>query len=440
MVSILSGGAASVSVADDWPQWRGPDLNGVSRAKRVPTTWSDTQNVRWRTALPCWSGATPIVAGEVVFVTSPAAAGAEGERGGTVVRGLSAGRGGGRSHPGGERLLLLCIDRKTGALRWERQIGTGNKLYGKQNMSSPSPVSDGRRVWALTGTGVLTAFDIEGKELWRRDLAQDYGAIELMWGYASSPLLHEGRLIVPVMQTGAAGSYLAAFDAATGKTVWKLDRKTDAENECPDAYTTPILASADGRVDVVVSGADWVTGHDPATGAERWRATGLNPEKKGNYRIVASPVFGAGLILAPTRVRPMLAIRAGGSGDVSATHVAWKYDKAGGPDVPTPTCDGKYFYLCDDKGLVTCIDPKNGERVWGPQRTASGTVSASPVIADGKLFVTNELGVTTVLATGAEPREIAVNDLKDEYTISTPAICDGEIFIRTSSALVCIGE
>jgi outer membrane protein assembly factor BamB len=222
----------------------------------------------------------------------------------------------------------------------------------------------------------------------------------------------------------------------TGKTLWRVERPTDAVTESPDAYTTPALLRVDKATEIVVSGADYVTGHDPATGKELWRAGGLNPERNPFYRIVASPVVSDGLVYVPTRVRPLLVLRAGGRGDVSKSHLAWATEN--GPDVPTPVTDGKYFYVVNDRGLMWCLDAKTGKEVYGQQRLKPGTYSASPVLADGKVYVTNEDGVTSVIKAGPQFEVLAENDL-GEYCLSSPAVSEGQLFIRTSNHLYCIG-
>ena len=173
---------------------------------------------------------------------------------------------------------------------------------------------------------------------------------------------------------------------------------------------------------------------------EIWRAGGLNPGRNPNFRIVASPVVADGMIYAPSRRRPLLALRAGGTGDVTRTHLAWQWDDRGGPDVPTPVCDGKFFYMVDDSGMATCLDAKSGKLVWGPERAASGTVDSSLVLADGKLYITNESGVTTVLAAGPQYKLLATNRLDDTYTLSSIAVAGKRLFLRTSTHLYCIGE
>jgi outer membrane protein assembly factor BamB len=423
---LLAG--ASVPAQENWPQWRGPDHNGVSTSTGLPVTWSESENIVWKAALPSWSGGSPVIWGDRVFVTSASKA-------------AEASAAPGR-HPGGEKLLLLCLSKKDGSVLWERELDGGNKLSRKQNDSSPSPVTDGERVWVMTGSGTLTALDLDGNPLWKRNIQEDYGPFGLQFGYASSPILYEGLLIVQVLHGFRHDdpSYLVAFDAATGKPVWREERWTDAIHECPDAYTTPTLSRVGDRLELVVSGGDYVTGHDPSSGKELWRAAGLNPGKSRVYRIIASPVAVDGMVYAPTRKKPLLALRAGGTGDVTTSHLAWKWDEQGGPDVPTPACDGKRFYMVDDRGLATCLDAKTGAVIWGPERVLEGIVSASPLLADDKLYATDEKGVTAVMSAGDEFKLLAKNDLKDEYTLSSMAVSGNRLFLRTSSHLYCIGE
>jgi outer membrane protein assembly factor BamB len=408
---ILTFLAAGAALGGNWPQWRGPAMNGVSDERGLPVKWTATENVAWKLALPGLSGSTPIVWGDRVFL----------------------------SVAEGDDLFLWCVDRAKGAPAWKKRLGGGNVKMRKHNMSSPSPVTDGKSVWVMTGTGVLKAFDFGGRELWARDLQKDYGEFGLNWGYASSPLLHEDALFIQVLHGMNTDdpSYVLRVEAKTGKTVWKVERPTDAVTESPDAYTTPALLRHGRAVEVVVTGGDYVTGHDPATGKELWRAGGLNPDRNPSYRIVASPVAVDGMVYAPTRVRPLLALRAGGRGDVTKTHLAWSYQN--GPDVPTPVADGKYFYVVNDRGVVYCLDAKTGREVYGQQRLRPGTYSASPVLADGRVYATSEDGVTSVFSAGPKFELLAENEL-GEYCLSSPALSDGQIFIRTSNHLYCIGK
>ncbi|HVH29709.1 MAG TPA: PQQ-binding-like beta-propeller repeat protein [Vicinamibacterales bacterium] len=408
VVSALGG---TPLAAEHWPQWRGPQLNGVSAETNLPIRWTKTENIAWKLALPAWSGSTPVVWGDRVFLN------------------VAEDR----------YLWLWAIDRARGTIVWKRLLGSGNRRMQKQNMSSPSPVTDGRHVWTMTGTGVIKAFDFEGKELWVRDIQKDYGAFGLQWGYGSSPLLFEDSLYVQVlhgMETDDP-SYVLRISKENGRTVWRVERPTKARRESPDAYTTPALLRYGANVEIVISGGDVVTGHDTNNGRELWRADGLNPDNDGSQRIVASPVIHGDLIFAPSRERPMLALKPGGRGDVSRSHVLWSF--MNGPDVPTPVTDGRYLYVVNDRGIMWCLDAKTGQQIYGRQRLRSATYSGSPVLADGKIYITDEDGVTSVVQAGPKFALVAENDL-GEYTLSSPAVSDGQIFIRTESFLYAIGQ
>ena len=407
-VSVLS---LSVVRAENWPQWRGPNLNGVSNEKNLPVKWSAEENVAWKVAMPGLSGSTPIIWRDRIFVSVAEA----------------------------DNLALWCIARNNGEVVWKQPLGAGNVKMRKHNMSSPSPVTDGRAVYVITGTGILKAFDFAGKELWTRDIQKEYGAFGLNWGYASSPLLFDDSLFVQVlhgMKTDEP-SYVMRIDKKNGKTLWKVDRPTNAIRESPDSYTTPALLRYGKTTEIVITGGDCVTGHDPANGKELWRANGLNPENNPFYRIVASPIVFNEIIYAPTRVKPLLALRAGGRGDITSSHVLWS--TVNGPDVPTPVTDGKYFYIVNDRGIVWALDAKTGAEVYGQQRLKPGTYSGSPVLADGRIYITDEDGLTTVIAAGPKFEVLAENPL-NEYCLSSPAISDGRIYIRTSGHLYAIGS
>ena len=414
-LTLLMSGVAVLS-ADNWPQWRGPQMTGMTTEKGLPVKWSTAtgENVAWKIPMPSRSGATPIIWNDTVFLnvaTVPEAGDVE----------------------------LWAIKRATGDFSWKRPIAAGNFKINKQNMSSPSPVTDGKTVWVLTGLGVLKAFDYAGKELWTRDIQKDYGAFGLNWGYASSPLLHERMLYVPVLHGMKTDdpSYVLKIDGDSGKTLWKVDRPTDAVVESPDAYTTPALLTIGNAKEVVVTGGDVVTGHDLATGKELWRAQGLNPGKARNYRIVASPIAIGDLVIAPTRIRPMLAIKGGGRGDVTATHTAWTFDR--GPDVPTPVTDGSLLYSVDDRGVIHVLDVKTGAVVYGPERLKPAIYSASPILADGRIYVTNEEGLTSVFTAGPK-FELLAENASEEYTLSTIAASQGQLFLRTEKHLYAIGK
>jgi outer membrane protein assembly factor BamB len=409
--AVVVSATFGVVRAENWPQWRGPTLNGVSAETNLPIRWSVTENIAWKLALPAWSGSTPIVWGDRIFLNVA-------EKG---------------------SLYLWCVDRVKGIPLWKQLMGGGDHREQKQNMSSPSPVTDGSGVWMMTGTGILKGFDFTGKELWARDIQKDYGRFGLNWGYGSSPMLYEDSLYIQVlhgMRTDEP-SYLLRISKANGRTIWRVERPTHARSESPDAYTTPALVRYGNTAELVISGGDVVTGHDLSTGKELWRAEGLNPGHDGANRIVASPVIYGDLIIAPSRERPMLVLKPGGRGDVTTSHLLWSFNN--GPDVPTPVTDGTYVYVVNDRGIMWCLDAKSGKEIYGRQRLRSGTYSGSFVLADGKLYITNEDGMTIVVRAGPKFEVLAENNF-DDYTLSSPAISDGQIFIRTTAWLWAVGS
>ena len=417
LVAMLVASSVVSLRAENWPQWRGPSRNGISTEKNLPVKWSHTENVAWKLAMPAMSGSTPIVWGDRIFLN---------------VADPLPDRGQGPS------LHLWCVDRAKGTILWQRPLGGGNDMQRKANRSTPSPVTDGSTVWVLTGTGVLKAFDFAGKELWARDIQADYGRFGLNWGYGSSPLLHDDSLYVQVLHGMRTDdpSYLLRIDKATGKTRWRIERPTNARMESPDSYTTPAVLQVGSSQEIVVTGGDVVTGHEIATGKELWRADGLNPTNDPNFRIVASPVTFGDLIIAPTRERPMLVLKGGGRGDVTKSSLLWTFDA--GPDVPTPVTDGTYTYVVNDRGIMYCLEARTGKEIYGRQRLRPGTYSGSPVLADGKIYITNEDGVTSVIKAGAQFQVLAENEF-DDYTLSSPAVSGGQIFFRTTKFLWAIG-
>ena len=399
------------AIADNWPQWRGPSLDGISQEKRLPLLWNRKRNITWELVLPSFSGSTPIVWDESIFLNVA----------------------------DGSDLYLWCINRNNGELKWKKFLGSGNVKNRKHNMSSPSPVTDGKSVFVMTGTGVLKGFDFNGNPLWTRDIPKDYGQLGMNFGYGSSPLLYRESLYIQVLHGMFTDdpSYVLRINSKNGQTIWKKERKTDAVHESPDSYSTPTVANTDRGTELIVTGGDCVTGHNLENGKELWRVNGFNPNNSRNYRVVASPVALKDLVYVPTRVRPLIAIRPGGTGDVTESHSVWKFQN--GPDVPTPVVDNTYFYSVSDNGVMWCLDAKSGKRIWGGNRLKPGTYTASPVLADGKIYISNEDGLTTVIKTGPTFKILAENPLND-YCLSSPAISDGQIFIRTAERLFCIGQ
>jgi outer membrane protein assembly factor BamB len=425
VIALVSSGLSQNT--NNWPHWRGPDHNGIINDVDLPTSWSTTGNIKWKTKLPWWGASTPIIWEDKIFIVSPSED--EGED-------LE------NHNPGGSELLLLSVSKTDGKILWQKELDDHNEMHRKANDASPSPVTDGTHVWVVTGTGLVIAFDMDGNKKWQRDLQDEYGSFSLNWGYASSPVLYKKSLIIEVLHSpdNDDPSYLISIDALTGKTQWFEERKTDAHSESPDAYSTPLILDHAGEMQIVIVGGDYVTGHNIATGKEIWRAGGLNPRNRGNYRIVGSPVTADGIIYAPTRKRPLLALKAGGIGDITESHLLWKWEDDGGPDVPSTLSDGKYFYMVDDKSKITCLDAKSGKLIWGPTKTTGGIVSASPILSDGKIYILNEQGKTAIVAAGNEFKQLNLNELDGSYTLSSPAVSGSNLFIRTGMFLYCIGK
>jgi outer membrane protein assembly factor BamB len=386
--------------------------------------------VLWRTKLPSWSAATPIIWEDTVFVTSA-------EAGFTTLRGRDGGGRGAAGDLGPDKIFLIALNRKDGSIRWQREIDSGNELFRKQNSASPSAITDGKHVWIMTGHGKFTCFTMDGKEVWKRDIQADYGRFGLNHGYASTPLMHGDRLYVQVLHGMKTDdpSYVFAAEKSTGKTIWKVERPTDAQRESPDNYATPQLVTVDGKLQLVISGADYVTGHDLGTGKELWRIGGFNPTNNPANRTIASSLVIGGYVFTPsTRGRPFIAFRAGGSGDITGKNELWTNEL--GADVPTPTTDGKYIYVLNDRGFLNCLEPESGKVIYEGQRIELGTYSSSPLLADGKIYSTSEEGTTTVVKAGPQFEILGVSKLND-HTLASPVAVDNQIFLRTDEYLYC---
>ena len=441
------------ALSADWPQWRGPHFNGSNpAAKNLAVEWTTETNVAWKAELPSWSAATPAVWRNVVFVTSaeegfdsPAQGGRRG--GGPRGRGpRPTGRGGpgpagGRLAPasvGNDKILLIALNREDGSILWSRTIGDGNRIYRKQNLSSPSPITDGKHVWVMTGAGQFSCYDFAGNKVWSRNIQQDYGRFGLNHGYASTPRLHMGRLYVQVLHGMKTDdpSYVFAVDARTGKTLWKVERPTDAIAESPDDYSTPLIVTAGGKEQLVVSGGDYVTGHDLDQGKELWRMGGFNPGNERFYRTIASSIHIDDTVFTPsTRGNPFIAFKISGEGWMDESAKIW--ENTLGADVPTPTTDGQRLFVVNDRGILNVLDAKTGELEAERLRLEPGTYSSSPLLADGKIYATNEEGTTTVVDVNDAYKILAVNRL-DSHTLASPIAVGGQIFLRTADFLYCI--
>lgn len=406
--------------AANWPQWRGPFLNGSSPEANLPETWSKTENVLWSTPLPGPGHATPIIWDDTVFVTSPDA---------------------------DANLLLLCLDRSKGQIRWQKTVGIGNRARGRNNMASPSPVTDGKTVWVMFATGDLAAFDFAGKPLWSRNLTKEYGAFVLNWIYGSSPMLYKDRLYVEVLRRMPGESFLLCLDPQTGSNIWRHVRPTDAVAESQEAYSTPMPSECGGRTEIVVAGGDYVTGHDAETGEELWRGGGMrNFRHRGDSRLVPSPLLADGLVfVCGAKRNPFLAFHDCGKGDITTNGLAWSSSEYS-TDCATPLFyQNKLFMLDGDKQIMVCFDPLTGHVQWKQSLGTTEIFRASPTGADGKLYCFSEYA-TAVVMSAADGKVLATIPMgegaqTDEgLSHSTIAAAQGCLFLRTPTMLYCIGK
>ncbi len=435
----LTVAASAAPTPQNWPGWRGPHYNGSSDETGLPVKFSPTENVKWALDLPGPSASTPVIWGDHVFLSSVDAQ--------------------------AQNLAAFCVDRKTGKVRWKHLVGSGYKPAGmgnpvqldsRSNYSSPSPTTDGKRVIFFYGNGDLIAFDFAGKQLWRRNMQQDYGDFCFGFTFSSSPLLYDGKLYFQLLQrdhavggrgaSANAPSWLLALDPNTGKTLWKADRPTPAREESREAFTSPVPFVHNGRKEILLSGGDLLSGHDPATGKELWRwGTWNEANRRPDYRIVPSPVGGGGVVLGcgPKR-EPVFAVKAGVNGDVTSTGLAWKTDPKTDnitSDVPTPAFSKGRFYIASDlRKNITCVEP-NGKVVWSTPLEGPSPVWASPTVADGKVYLLSLRGEAHVLdaATGKVLSSVMMAEGENEIR-SGIAVSRGNLFIRTNGKLFCIGK
>jgi len=424
-IALVSASAAALS-REDWPQWRGPNLDGSSTVSGLPATL-DAENLAWSAPLPGKAGSTPVVCGDRVFLTTPDEQ---------------------------KNLVLLCLNRKTGKELWRQTVGVGDREVGRNNMCAPSPITDGERVFALFGTGDFAAFDLEGKPLWSRNLGKEYGNFAVMWLYGASPLLHEGRLYLPVLQRdempqdyprfdgkAARESFVLCIDPGTGKDLWRHVRKTDSTKESGESYATPVPFQGPSGTELIIVGGDHVSGHRMDNGSEIWRAR-LYEKKDDWYRIVTSPVVAGGLVLAAgPKGQPVVAYRGGGSGDVSASHRAWDFREAP-TDWSTPCVVGSHVFVLDgQKRIVTKLESKSGAKVWSGKIPGTGPIWGSLSAADGKLYGHDESGTAFVLSAGGEFQVLFTRTFEGESpSKGSVALAHGQVFVRTANAIHCFAS
>ena len=404
--------SATIASADNWPQWRGLDGNGISKEAAVPTEWSESKNIAWSMKLPGMGGSTPVVWGDRIFLTSE----------------------------DGKDIVLMCVG-TDGTLRWKQKIGTASsKVRGDEgNGASASPSTDGQHVWAFCTSGDLVCGDMDGKVVWSANLQERYGAFKIQFGMHSTPLLDGDRLYLQLIHSG--GAWVIALDKATGKEIWKVKRPSDGRNECEHSYASATLWRSGKDAVLIVHGNDYATGHDLQDGHEIWRVGGLNPKTRYNptLRFIASPVAAPDLIVVPSAKNgPVVGLKPTAKGMIEAgnSQEQWRLP-SNTPDVPSPLIHDGLVYLCSEKGFVICLDAKTG-KVQYNQRIHSARYRASPVFAGGHIYLTARDGTITVIKPGPKFEQVAVNKLPDEVSAS-PAVANGRIYIRGFTTLFAIG-
>jgi len=423
---------ASTAHAGNWAQWRGPNFNGSTDEKDLPSRWSKTENVVWSVDLPGVAASTPIVWEDRVLLSGTDSA--------------------------KDTLEAMCLDRKSGKLLWQHDVASGIAKDYRSNFASASPITDGVIAVFFYGNGDLVCFDLDGKKKWARNIQKDYGAFAFLWTFSSSPLLFDGKLYLQVLQRdvpvegrGLFGqenkSYILALNPETGETLWRQFRPSKAVAESRESFTTPIPYSFDGTTQLLIAGGDVLTGHDSETGKELWRWGTWNPTRIPHWRLVTSPVAGDGVILACAPKRdPIYAIKAGGSGLLDASAVAWVSEdvKEVSADVPTPAFyDGDFFVLSDVRKCLSRVEPRTGKVKWTVPTPGRVKYEASPLAADGKIYIVNFDGLVTVIdpANGDVINSIPMDEPVDgEKVRSSISAAHGQLFIRTTRKLYCVSN
>ncbi len=381
---------AGFARADNWPQWRGPTNDGICHEKGLPTTWTATENVAWSLKLPGMGSSTPAVWGDKIFLTTEE----------------------------GEDVDLLCVS-TAGKELWRHRLGSSDhskRFMGNEgNNASASPCTDGKYVYTFTGVGDLACFTVDGKTVWDWNAQDKYGKFRIQWGMHTTPLLHKDRLYLTLLHSN--GRKIIALDKTTGKEVWSIKREDDAQAECEQAYTSPVIWHKGDKEYLVVLGNDYCTAHELEDGKEIWRVGDLNPKARYNrtLRLVASPLATDDLIVIPTAKNgPVVGIRPDAKGEILPGNPAEQWRRAKGtPDVPSPLYYDGLVYLCREDGMLICMDAATGKEHY-MERTHASLHRASPVYADGKIYLTAKDGVVTVVKAGPKFEILATNRLVDK--------------------------
>jgi len=429
MLALL--GAPRGAHGENWPQWRGPQFNGSSSETGLPVEWGASKNIVWSTPVPGPGSATPVIWGDRVFVTA--------------------------ADPAAKSLLALGFDATNGRELWRQTLGPQG--HGK-NIATSSPVTDGETVWFLTASGIAAAFTKDGKPVWQRDLAKDYGAFACNFGYSSSPLFSDGKLYILALQnddphkyganaamTGPLDSYLLALDPASGKTLWKQVRPTDATEQSRESYITPYPVVLHGRRQIILAGGECVTGHDPATGAELWRWWFTPPDRNILQHTVPTPVACEELLyIVRPEHRPLFALRPESPKEGQPANpkplgndcVAWTFETNQGWIASPLVYRDRLYVMQEEQRVLICLEPKSGRQIWAQKLPGKNSFQASPTGADGKIYCLSQAGDVVVLAAGDEPKQLAAFCMGEAPCRASIAVANGRLFIRTGAKLYCI--
>ena len=404
-VTLFAFALAGVSTSGNWPTWRGPNADGISSETDLPIRWSTKENVLWRTPLPEAGNSTPVVWGQHIFLTQPIA--------------------------DGDRRTLICIDRDSGRVLWQSgvQVGTDERTHRTNPYASASPVTDGERVICWFGSGGLAAYDYGGRELWRTDL----GRHDHRFGYGGSPVLN-GDLVFLNFGPGSR-EFVVAVNKKTGEEVWRHESPTPGEDDIYGTWSTPFIAKWEGGAQLISALRGELAGLDPESGKVLWHTPTFGIQAK------SSPVAGEGVVVMSGDMESSeLAVRLGGKGDVTDTHVLWKRDPAK-RRVGTGIIHNGYIYSVQTSGIADCVKLETGEVVWEERLRGSGgsnAVWSSPVLAGNRLYIMNQAGNVIVYRTGTKFEVLSLNSM-DEPSNSSVVPSDGKLFLRTHKALWAIG-
>ena len=416
---VLSSVLAPPAAAENWPSWRGPRRDAVSKETGLPTKWGKGENVLWRAPLPGRGGSTPSIWENRIFLTSV----------------------------DGKDLKLICFD-TDGRQLWEDVLASGNRLVrgDEGDSAAPSPSTDGKHVWAFVSTGDLACYTVAGKRVWKVNMQERYGKFKIAFGMTSTPVLDGDRIYLQIIHgegnPTTREAIVVALDKLTGKEIWKHDRKSDARGECEHSYASPTLYRDSKNEYLITHGADYTIAHRLDDGSELWRLGGLNP--KGRYnatlRFVSSPVVVPGMIVVPSAKNgSIVGLRPGIKGDVTALESAFHWKRPSNtPDVSSPLVHDGLVYTLTKVGGLICFDAKTGKDVYS-ERVGQGKHRSSPVYADGKIYLISRTGVVAVIKPGRKFEVLARNDMQEDMNAS-PAFSGGRMYLRTFKALYAIGK